>query len=89
MLNSTANINENEVSSSSQREETANHLLKGRWLTAADALRLFGCSRLAARINELRETMLIISYPVSVINRHGRKVRVVEYHFIEMIEVAA
>lgn len=38
----------------SQTEQIRKHLEEGNGLTAVSALKLFGCGRLAARINELR-----------------------------------
>jgi len=39
----------------SQRQAILRHLENGGALTALDALRLFACNRLAARIGELRQ----------------------------------
>lgn len=39
----------------SQRQAILKHLENGGVLTALDALRLFACNRLAARIGELRQ----------------------------------
>lgn len=39
---------------SSQNQAILQHLQAGGALTHIDALRLFGCARLAARINDLR-----------------------------------
>jgi len=40
--------------SKSQGEEILGYLQRGNTLTALEALSLFGCNRLAARINELK-----------------------------------
>lgn len=40
----------------SQTQKIANYLLKGRSLTSLQALKLFGCFRLASRVREIRET---------------------------------
>lgn len=40
--------------SASQNQAILQHLEAGHALTHVDALRLFGCARLAARINDLR-----------------------------------
>ena len=37
-----------------QQEQISDHLLSGRTLTPAEALRLYGCFRLASRIYDLR-----------------------------------
>lgn len=66
--------------SKSQCKAIADHLKKpGARLTSLDALRLFGCSRLAARILNLKESgMEIESHMISVIGNSG-KARVAEY----------
>jgi hypothetical protein len=38
-----------------QTQQILNHLEKGNKLTALEALQLFGCFRLAARVQELRD----------------------------------
>jgi hypothetical protein len=38
-----------------QRDEILRHLKRGHGLTAMDALKYWGCMRLAARIEELRD----------------------------------
>ena len=48
------NCNVNVSSSRTQVEKILAHLLAGGSVTALEALDLFGCSRLAARIEELR-----------------------------------
>ena len=54
----------------SQTEAIREHLESGRDLTPLDALDLFGCFRLAARIDELRAEGLDIE---TIIERRGRK----------------
>jgi hypothetical protein len=50
--------------SESQTERILGHLKAGRSLTALEALDLYGCFRLAARINDLKEEgWRIISTP--------------------------
>ncbi len=49
------NVNENKEQSMSQCNMIAEWLNKGYSLTSLDALRLFGCMRLASRIHDLRE----------------------------------
>jgi hypothetical protein len=39
----------------SQKQKVLNYLLKGRTLTSMQAIRWWGCTRLASRINELRK----------------------------------
>lgn len=63
----------------SQNAQIAAHLGMGRTLTALDALRLFGCSRAAARVEELRRAgMLIETSMVTVEGRQG-PARVAQY----------
>ncbi len=48
----------------SQTEKIKKHLQFGKHITAIDALNLYGCFRLAARINDLRKNgMMIESRP--------------------------
>ena len=49
-----ANINPNEKQSASQNAQILAWLESGRTLTTLQALELFGCIRLGARISELR-----------------------------------
>ena len=46
-----------------QLDQIREHLLSGRSITALDALNLYGCFRLAARINDLKPEMEIESKP--------------------------
>jgi hypothetical protein len=50
-----ANVNLNEQSSKTQCDMIANWLRMGYSITSLEALRLFGCMRLASRICDLRE----------------------------------
>ena len=45
----------NESSTASQNNRIAEHLHKGLTITSLEALKLFGCMRLASRIHDLRE----------------------------------
>ena len=49
------NINENEKSSQSQNARIAKYLQEGNSITPLDALNLFGCLRLGARIADLKD----------------------------------
>ena len=53
-LNIMANINENEKQCQSQAKMIRAWLESGRTITWMDALHLFGCGRLASRINDLK-----------------------------------
>lgn len=71
----TKNINENAVSSMSQRKQMKAFLERGKKFTALDALYLFGSTQPATRIFELKEMgMDIIS---TRIVRNGK--HIVEY----------
>lgn len=62
-----------------QNEQIAAHLNAGNALTPLDALRLFGCSRLAARVADLKASgMAIESTMIEVHGAHG-KARVAQY----------
>ena len=54
-----------------QREEILRHLKRGHGLTAIDALKFWGCMRLAARIDELRDMGHDIH--TTLINRGGKR----------------
>lgn len=47
------NINDNSVQSGSQKDRILDYLMEGHSITALEALSLFGCLRLGARIWEL------------------------------------
>lgn len=67
------------MTTKSQNAKIAFYLGMGFTLTALDALRLFGCSRAAARVAELRRAgMLIETSMVNVIGAHG-PARVAQY----------
>lgn len=53
-INMGANLNENKRSSLSQNKLIMDYLQSGHSITQMDALRLFQCSRLASRINDLK-----------------------------------
>ena len=54
-----------------QTQKIRDWLARGRSLTALDALREFGCLRLAARINDLRREGLEIS--TETVEQEGKK----------------
>ena len=49
-----ANVNLNEVECKSQKSQILAYLRTGKSLTQMEALHMFGCFRLASRINDLR-----------------------------------
>lgn len=54
-------------------------------ITSMDAIKEFGCTRLAARIADLRkEGYTIINTPITVVNRFGKKVQVAGYSLVEV-----
>lgn len=67
------------MTAKSQRDLILSHLQKKGKLTAHDALSLYGVSRAAARVQELRSSGVnIVTRMVSVIGRRG-PCRVAEY----------
>lgn len=68
------NINENEKSSQSQNAKIAEYLKQGNSITPLDALKMFGCMRLGARIADLKDkyNMHIISR--MVVTENGKRV---------------
>jgi hypothetical protein len=74
------NDNDNAGNCESQNVAIAKYLEEGGRLTPLDALHLFGCFRLAARIGELRNTgMEIKTTRIQVTNEAGRRVFVGQY----------
>ena len=68
-----SNINENEKSSQSQNSKIAAYLREGHSITPIEALDLFGCFRLGARIADLKDRgMRIIS--TRVLTSTGKRV---------------
>lgn len=69
-----ANINENLEQSNSQNARIAKYLKEGNSITPVDALNLFGCLRLGARIADLKDryNMHIITNMVTTSN--GKRV---------------
>ena len=51
------------ITKPTQAQQIEKHLLSGKSITALDALNLYGCMRLAARIAELKESHEIESEP--------------------------
>ena len=73
------NINPNEESSQSQRVRIQAYLESGHTLTQMQALKLFGCERLASRINDLRNRGLAIKTDM-IVTFSGK--RVAQYSLI-------
>ncbi len=70
-------INQNEASSLRQRDLILAYLKAGKTLTALEALDMFGCFRLSARIKELKDDGHMIMTRM-ILTKHSRK-RVAEY----------
>lgn len=70
------NNNENKTSSESQNAKILAWLEDGNKITALDALRIFGCFRLASRVYDLRERGHNITKEM-IIQPNGK--RVAEY----------
>ena len=55
-------------------------------ITSMDAIREFGCTRLAARIADLRKDgYAIIATPVTVVTANGRTTKVAGYSLVEVV----
>ena len=67
------NTNENTASSASQCTQIKNWLKAGKTLTSLEALNLFGCMRLASRINDLRKQGMNI-HTEKIITATGKRV---------------
>jgi len=76
-----ANINENAGVAISQTSRILSHLLEGKSITALEALDLYGCLRLSARIKdiEIRYGFTPSRDRVQVKNREGKEVYVTRY----------
>lgn len=84
-----SNENPNIKNCASQRTLIKQHLQAGHTLTALQALRQFGCARLASRIDELRQSGMPISTEwLRIENAQGKRVRVARYRLV-VGEVAA
>ena len=84
-----ANDNPNSNTSGSQCAAIRRHLEAGKTITAIEALDAFGCFRLAARIDDLKNAgMLIESMPIPVTNADGKTVRVAQYSLMKVGVVA-
>ena len=72
--------------SDSQNRQILAHLQKGNTITQMDALRMFGCMRLASRINDLRQMGFhIMTFREESIARNGKKKRYAKYALKEEV----
>ena len=60
----------------SQYDQILNHLKSGKSITPLEALHLYGCFRLSARINDLRKS----GYLIETINIHKDRKHYASYH---------
>jgi len=77
----TDNINPNEKSSDSQAKRILAYMQAGNRITQLEATEIFGCTRLAARIADIEKRLGRAPQRkmISVKNRYGNSVRVMEY----------
>ena len=75
------NVNPNEKSSASQASRILSYMLEGHSITQLEATEIFGCTRLAARIADIEKHLGRAPQRkmISVKNRYGNSVRVMEY----------
>lgn len=73
------NINDNLQSSESQNARIYAHLMDGKRLTSLEALRLFGCMRLASRISDIRRDHPELTIKVDRIETATKK-KVAQYY---------
>ena len=73
MAKKSRNDNPNEVSSLSQKQQIKNWLLQGKSLTFLQALGMFQCARLQARISELRDEGLNIETEM-ILTDNGKRI---------------
>ena len=71
------NINENHTSSASQAERILEWMKAGHAITPMEALEMFGCSRLAARIADIRKKGWNV-YSEFVTTESGKRIK--SYH---------
>ena len=76
----TNKIMENEITTiESQREMILRHLQENGFITPNEAEALYGCKRLASRINELRKNFRISTTLEQGRNRFGKPMRYAKY----------
>jgi hypothetical protein len=71
------NINENQSHSKSQAEKILDYMLSGKAITPIEALDLFGCFRLGARIADIKAKGYLV-YSEFITTENGKKVK--QYH---------
>lgn len=73
------NINDNLHSSESQNARIYAHLMEGKKITSLEALRLFGCMRLASRISDIRRDHPEVNIQVERVETATKK-KVAQYY---------
>ena len=78
---------ENEITTiESQRKMVLRHLQEKGFITPNEAEELYGCKRLASRINELRNNFRISTTLKKGRNRFGKPIRYAEYVYHSVYE---
>ena len=80
--NKVMNDNPNIESSESQNKRILDYLKKGNRLTSLEALRMFGCMRLASRISDIRKNHPDINIVVDRIETATKK-KVAQYYVLK------
>lgn len=69
-----------------QCEKILDYMCSNGSITPLDALREFGCMRLASRINDLKRQGVVITSTIETnINRYGEKIRYSRYELKEIL----
>ena len=76
------NDNPNIESSESQNKRILDYLKKGNRLTSLEALKMFGCMRLASRISDIRKNHPDINIVVDRIETETKK-KVAQYYVLQ------
>lgn len=80
--NKVMNDNPNIESSESQNKRILDYLKKGNRLTSLEALKMFGCMRLASRISDIRKNHPDINIMVDRIETATKK-KVAQYYILK------
>ena len=80
--NKVMNDNPNIESSESQNKRILDYLKKGNRLTSLEALKMFGCMRLASRISDIRKNHPDINIVVDRIETASKK-KVAQYYILK------
>ena len=68
------NINENTKTSRSQTDRILEYMLQGHSITPLEALAMYGCSRLAARIADIRAKGYLV-YSEFITTSSGKRIK--------------